>query len=177
MRRTRPPHCMVGPERRIPLFAVFAVKAKATEGCESGRIGTTGNRVWRKSPWVQIPLSPLVRRGAVPSEVPHLFRVGAKYGSQVARSTRRSFDTRHTGGVSVHWTIEVPDDVAERVAGVAAERGVAPEELAGEVVVEQFAERRKIGFIGIGHSGRGDLSRRVKELRREAFANKTARDA
>ena len=29
------------------------------EACESGRIGTIGNRVWRKSPWVQIPPSPL----------------------------------------------------------------------------------------------------------------------
>src|SRR5437016_14584784 len=28
------------------------------EGCESGRIGTPGERVSRKGPWVQIPLPP-----------------------------------------------------------------------------------------------------------------------
>ncbi len=31
------------------------------EGCESGRIGTLGKRVWGNSPWVRIPLPPLVR--------------------------------------------------------------------------------------------------------------------
>jgi hypothetical protein len=28
------------------------------EGCESGRIGTPGERVWSNPPWVQIPLPP-----------------------------------------------------------------------------------------------------------------------
>jgi hypothetical protein len=28
------------------------------EGCESGRIGTPGERVWGNSPWVRIPLPP-----------------------------------------------------------------------------------------------------------------------
>ena len=32
------------------------------EGCESGRIGTLGKRVWGNSPWVRIPLPPLGRR-------------------------------------------------------------------------------------------------------------------
>ncbi len=32
-----------------------------TEACESGRIGTIGNRVWGNSPWVQIPPPPLCR--------------------------------------------------------------------------------------------------------------------
>ncbi len=31
------------------------------EGCESGRIGTLGKRVWGNSPWVRIPLPPLRR--------------------------------------------------------------------------------------------------------------------
>ena len=52
MRRTRPSHGATGPKRRIVLPAL--------EGCESGRIGSTGNAVWRKSPWVQIPPSPLI---------------------------------------------------------------------------------------------------------------------
>lgn len=52
-------------------------------------------------------------------------------------------------------TIEVLDEVAERVADAAAERGVAPEALAGEVLAEQFPARRKLSFIGIGSSGEG----------------------
>ena len=31
----------------------------STEECESGRIGTTGNRVLGNQPWVQIPPPPL----------------------------------------------------------------------------------------------------------------------
>lgn len=69
-------------------------------------------------------------------------------------------------------TIEVPDDVAERVADAAAQRGVAPEELAGQVVTEQFPPRRRLSFIGLGRSGRSDLSGRVKELRRELAEEK-----
>ncbi len=34
-----------------------------TEACESGRIGTIGNRVWGNSPWVQIPPPPLCGPG------------------------------------------------------------------------------------------------------------------
>ncbi len=74
------------------------------------------------------------------------------------------------------FTIEVPDDVAERVAGAAAERGVAAEELASQVLAEQFPARRRLSFIGMGHSGHTDTASRHKELRREAFSNKTARD-
>ena len=35
------------------------VKSPVLEGCESGRIGTLGKRVWGNSPWVRIPLPPL----------------------------------------------------------------------------------------------------------------------
>lgn len=69
-------------------------------------------------------------------------------------------------------TIEVPDDVAERMSAAAAERGVPTEELLGQVVAEQFPPRRKLGFIGLGHSGRSDLSKNVKELRRGAAEEK-----
>ena len=54
LRRTQPP-------RRTPGLVrtgyAWCIRSHA-EGCESGRIGTIGNRVWRKSPWVQIPPSP-----------------------------------------------------------------------------------------------------------------------
>ena len=44
--------------------------------------------------------------------------------------------------MSVHFTIEVPDDVAENVIAAAAERGITPEELVAEVVCEAFPARR-----------------------------------
>lgn len=75
-------------------------------------------------------------------------------------------------------TIEVPDDVAARVAQAAAEAGVAPEELAGRVITVSFPARRRLSFIGIGDSGEtgGDLASRVKDLRREHFADTRASD-
>lgn len=77
----------------------------------------------------------------------------------------------------MHWTIEIPDDVAERVAAVAAERGVAPEQLFSEVGAEQFPAKRKLGFVSLGRSGHTDTARRHEEIIREAFSGKTARDA
>jgi methionyl-tRNA synthetase len=73
-------------------------------------------------------------------------------------------------------TIEVPDDVAARVADAAAQRGVAPEQLVGQMVSEQFPSRRRLSFISIGRSGRTDTAERHKEIIREAFADKTADD-
>lgn len=71
-------------------------------------------------------------------------------------------------------TIELDDDVARRLAEAAAERGVAAEAVAAEALRERFAPRRRLSFIGLGHSGRGDLSERVGELRREAAGGKLA---
>ena len=72
--------------------------------------------------------------------------------------------------MSVHWTIEVPDDVAEKVAAVAAERGVAPEALVGEDVVERYAtRRRKLSFVGIGESVSGRTAADADEMLAEGF--------
>lgn len=73
-------------------------------------------------------------------------------------------------------TIEVPDEVAERVADAAAQRGVAPEQLVGQMVTEQFPARRRLSFIGIGRSGNTDTAERHKDIIRETFADKTASD-
>lgn len=70
--------------------------------------------------------------------------------------------------------VEVPDDVAQRVAAVAAERGVAPEALAGQVLAQSFPARRRLGFIGMGRSGHDDTSERHKEIIDEAFASKSS---
>ncbi len=69
----------------------------------------------------------------------------------------------------MHWTIEVPDDVAERVAAVAAERGVAPEQLAGEALVEQFPARRKLGFVSLGSSASGRTAAEDEDMLAEGF--------
>jgi hypothetical protein len=83
-----------------------------------------------------------------------------------------------TLGAMTRLTIEVPDEVAERVAQAAAREGVAPEDLAGQAVIESFPPRRTLSFIGIGASGDdgGDIARRHKEIRRAHFAAKTASD-
>lgn len=89
------------------------------------------------------------------------------------RQTSRS---SYTGAAMTKLIIEVPDEVAGRVADAAAQRGVAPEELVGQVVSETFPPRPRLGFIGLGHSGRADLSETVKELRREVAEEMLADD-
>jgi len=75
------------------------------------------------------------------------------------------------------WTIEVDEDVAERVAQVAAERGIAPEALAADTVADSFPPRRRLSFIGMGHSGGGEsIAERHEEIIREHFSKKTAGD-
>jgi hypothetical protein len=68
-------------------------------------------------------------------------------------------------------TIELPDDVAGRVADLARERGVSPEAVARELVEAQLppTPNGTPQFIGVGHSGRSDLSERAKELRQAEF--------
>ncbi|MDP9441181.1 MAG: hypothetical protein M3P34_03150, partial [Actinomycetota bacterium] len=79
------------------------------------------------------------------------------------------------------WTIEVDDEVAERVAGEAAERGVAPEQVAAELVAAGVLtvgwRRRRFGFVGMGDSGPGggDIGRRHREAIAESVAHKSAR--
>ncbi len=44
---------------RSPINGAGGCRAKhSQEGCESGRIGTLGKRVWGNPPWVRIPLPP-----------------------------------------------------------------------------------------------------------------------
>ncbi|MGI8809815.1 MAG: CopG family transcriptional regulator [Acidimicrobiales bacterium] len=73
-------------------------------------------------------------------------------------------------------TIELDDEVAKRVLDAAAERGVAPEAVAAEAVSERFPSRRRLSFIGMGHSGRTDTARRHDEILRDYFVDKAARD-
>ena len=49
-----------GTRRLAPPENRFHPVHLAPEGCESGRIGWSRKPLWRKSPWVQIPLPPLI---------------------------------------------------------------------------------------------------------------------
>jgi hypothetical protein len=67
------------------------------------------------------------------------------------------------------FTIEVPDEVAERVARAASERGVAPEALASEVLAERFPSRRKLGFVSLGSSTSGRTAAEDEDMLAEGF--------
>ncbi len=45
-------------------------------------------------------------------------------------------------------------------------------------MIEKFPPRRRVGFVSLGSSGEhgGDIARRRREIIREHFADKTARD-
>ena len=116
-------------------------------------------------------------------QVPAIVERGVRSDSRAWGSAERTGEANGCGflyaGVMTRITIEVPDEVAERMNAAAAARGVATEQLVGEVAAEQFPPRRKLGFIGIGSSGEGggDIARRHREIIGERFAGKTARDA
>ena len=57
-------------------------------------------------------------------------------------------------------TIDLPEDVADRLAELASQRNVNPEKVAGELVESRLAPAPNTApdFIGIVRSGRGDLS-------------------
>jgi predicted transcriptional regulator len=74
-------------------------------------------------------------------------------------------------------TIELPDDLADRVSNAATERGVAPEQLARDALAEQFPPPRHLSIIGIGASGAAEpIAEQHKEIRRGQFSDKTAPD-
>jgi hypothetical protein len=81
-------------------------------------------------------------------------------------------------------TVNLPDDVAARLAAEAARRGVSVEELVAEAVTAHFPAappeqpaRRRLSFIGIGASGGGEnVAERHREIIREHYADKTASD-
>lgn len=81
-------------------------------------------------------------------------------------------------GSVIKVTIDLPDDLAERVRSAATERGLAAEELARETLSQRFPAKRPVSFIGIGASGSGgNAAQRHNEIRRAHFADKTAPNA
>jgi hypothetical protein len=67
------------------------------------------------------------------------------------------------------WTIELDDGVARRVTDAAARQGVAPEQLAGEVVAERFPPWRKLGFVSLGRSTSGQRAVEDEDMLTEGF--------
>jgi hypothetical protein len=74
---------------------------------------------------------------------------------------------RYAGDMSV-IRVEIPEEVAERLATEAAERGTSTENIAAEVLIRHIPDQssgyRVPRFVGKGHSGRHDLSMRVEEI-------------
>ena len=77
-------------------------------------------------------------------------------------------------------TVELSDDALARLRAEAARRGVSIDvviaEFAAQLPIEPAPRKSRLSFIGIGHSGRGDLSRRHREIRAEQTADLQARD-
>lgn len=64
--------------------------------------------------------------------------------------------------------VTVPDEVAQRLASEAAERGTSAEEVAAEVLASHVPAGSKVrslpAWVGAVHSGRSDLSERHEEI-------------
>lgn len=74
-------------------------------------------------------------------------------------------------------TVNVPEDLAGRLAAEAERRGVTPDEVAAELLAAGLARDDPLeAFIGSGASGRGDLGRRHREIRAEMTDGLAARD-
>jgi len=69
--------------------------------------------------------------------------------------------------------VEVPDEIAERLLQRAEREHTTPEALAGEALRSYLgpapATTRRLRFVGIGHSGRSDISERAEEILSEHF--------
>jgi hypothetical protein len=76
--------------------------------------------------------------------------------------------------------VVVPDEIAERLASEAAQRGTSPEDVAAEVLRLHAPARpggHRLSFIGIGRSGsRDSVAERHEEIIRDHFADQTAAD-
>jgi hypothetical protein len=77
-------------------------------------------------------------------------------------------------------TLDLPAEAQARLQAEAARRGITLDQLVAEIAdtfpTANTAPKHRLGFIGAGHSGRGDLSRRHREIRAEQTAGLTAND-
>jgi hypothetical protein len=80
-------------------------------------------------------------------------------------------------------TLDLPEAAQARLEAEAARRGITLTKLVAELAerlpapADMTEERRhRLSFIGAGHSGRGDLSQRHREIRAEQTAGLSAAD-
>jgi hypothetical protein len=66
--------------------------------------------------------------------------------------------------------IHIPDDVADRLAAEAAQRGVAPETLLGEILAEQLPAPRVLGFASLDRSTSGKRAADDEDVLADGFA-------
>jgi hypothetical protein len=77
---------------------------------------------------------------------------------------------------AMSMTLDLPDDVARRVAAEAARRGLTPEQVAAEAIVARFppeapqrSPKRRLAFGAIGRSGSGRWAADTDEMLAEGF--------
>jgi hypothetical protein len=70
--------------------------------------------------------------------------------------------------------VHLSEELSRRVEAVAAERNQSPEQVAVEAIEAQLPNRRRLNFVGMGHSGHPAGAERLKELRRELATKKLA---
>jgi hypothetical protein len=71
------------------------------------------------------------------------------------------------------------EELAARLNAEAARRGITSEELLDELATQlpnRSDRAARFAFAGMGHSGRGDLAERHKEVRDELLAKQRASD-
>jgi hypothetical protein len=74
-------------------------------------------------------------------------------------------------------TLHLPADLAARLAVEAAKRGMDVDALSTELLSASLAHDDDLeAFIGVGHSGRGNLGRRHREIKAEIAGKRSARD-
>ncbi len=73
-------------------------------------------------------------------------------------------------------TVHVPQDLAARLATEAARRGLNVDELSTELLTAGLSTDGLEAFIGSGHSGRGDLGRRHRQIKAEFIGGRSARE-
>lgn len=79
-------------------------------------------------------------------------------------------------------TLDLPPEAQARLEAEAGRRGITIDQLVAEIAADfaddapESAPQRRLSIIGVGHSGRGDLARRHREIRAEQTTGLGARD-
>jgi hypothetical protein len=71
------------------------------------------------------------------------------------------------------------EELAARLNAEAARRGISSEQLLDDLAAQcptQSDRTERFAFAGMGHSGRGDLAQRHKQIRHELIAEQRSHD-